>query len=279
MKSTYKLIKKGIILITIIILNIVIYKIYHYCEEKAFIKYCVESCCKDIYNYMIQDDSARYYGYYNVYLGKESGLLISKFYNECIINKEYIKTYVTTLDWYSILINNKKDIVTIINIVRENYIEYIKLEENMYTSNLLKNTTLEETRKTLFIFLQNYITMLNIFTESDIKFIINKLIPQIIEKMDCNLYIRTFEFQNKDYSTLINMLDSIINDYLIQKDNYYDNLRKILESARNTYVFILGWYNIYKYSKLIHNTVYFANSDTFILFIKTLKNFFIRRYW
>ena len=105
-------------------------KIFYMNElQEIIINYLIEFCLEDIYHYMRQEDSAIYFGQYNVRFGTKKIQLLSIFYNDYIINENNIRTYLNTINWSDIIINYKGNIDSIIIDVREGYINYTKIQE------------------------------------------------------------------------------------------------------------------------------------------------------
>ena len=227
--KTLNLKKKFMITLILTLLTIIImYNINNYYQEKAFINHCIEFCFTDIYNYMTQEDSKNYFGSYNVRFGTETKPLLTIFYNDFIINKQYIITYLNNLNWDKIIINNKGNINAIITDIRQQYIMYIREEENNFTRQLLENTNLDNIKETLVNLLQIYGKNLDLNPLQKAIATCNAFITNVIEDINWNLYIRTAEFQNKDYLTLFEIFQNKVQEVNISRDIYLLTLKEFL---------------------------------------------------
>lgn len=283
MKILYYL-KRNILLICgfIIIIISMIY-INNYFVEKAFIKECIELCYKDIYNYMAQEDSKIYFGHYEVCFGVEKRSLASIFYTDFIINDNYIIKFVEGLNWQEIITINNGNITNIITFVRQEYITYIKIQEIDFTFNLLQNTNIEEIKQNSTIFLQNYIKESKLAALLGKDHLLDTFITNIIENVNWDLYIRTIEFQNKQFTTLIEILhDKIQNLWLLkaQEEKFkFDNIlkrrlfiRNFMDYISSTFAYYTIQYFVLNFKLYSQNVI--GNSSKHIDYFKVILDIF-----
>lgn len=257
MKNKFYLHLKKILLITLgcIILSFMLYSSYISYQEKVFINYCIEMCLHDIYNYVTQEDSKIFYGTYTVHIDTEKTSLASVFYKDYIVDKKYIMIYLETLAWKDIILVNNGNTTNIQIDVRQCYIDYIKIQENAYTLNLLQNIDLITTKEFIKNILQMYVENLNINTIKKEIIISDTFITEFLESIEWNVYIRTVEFRDNDFKTIIkfyyNKIQNI--DPAMDINNpWYVALRNFLLVGHITSL-------IYKFYIPLHKTIILMN--------------------
>jgi len=244
-------------IITLVISSISIYYIIRYTQQKAFLEFCIQSCLKDIYDYITQEDSKNYYGEYKISIGGLENICLESSTYNMIIDKNYIIEYLKTLDWKEIISTNKENMALIKIHVRDNYITYITNDQINQMVEFLRNIDLYSLKKLIYNILKNYSANLNIDYFHKLVASSDRFILDFINSINWDTYIRTLECHKQEYTVLIKVFASKIENIRIPEDLHLLSLDELSYEFPNA----INWFFNPILKSLIISCLYHLNKS------------------
>ena len=184
-----------------LIITIIIYILY--IKNSITESEIKEICLTYISNEITTSKNSHDYGTLPIKIMGRYIQLPTYFYHNFISDFQYITDFLNKLNWKELLMKHNYNLIDIKQDVFEQYVLFIQNEESYACYIFNENIDITQIKKEIAVLLKERENSVDLYPSVREFIRFNKLEIIAIQNVNWNFYIRTLEFINKDFKTLI----------------------------------------------------------------------------